>query len=163
MIAPHQRRLTRYQAGCVAINGRGLLIEGPPGSGKTSLALMLLDRGARLVGDDGVELQLRGGRLWASAVPNTAGMLEIRNVGIVQLGCIEAPVSLRLVLSRDAPRFIERAGKTELAGAHIPVLAFDPRGAAAAIRAEYALALHGLPVPAQSGGGGKTALSMPRK
>lgn len=138
-----------HQASCVAISGRGILIEGPPGSGKTSLALMLIDRGGQLVGDDGVELTVQNGRLWASPPPNIAGKLEIRNVGIVDVLCVEAPVSLQLILSTNAPRFIEAAQKADLAGAQIPSIEFDASGPAAAIRAEYALELHGLPRPPQ--------------
>jgi serine kinase of HPr protein (carbohydrate metabolism regulator) len=143
------------QAGCVSIGGRGILIEGPPGSGKTSLALMLLDRGARLVGDDGVLLSIRHGRLWASPPPNTAGKLEIRGVGIVDLPAMDAPVSLWLDISQLAPRYVENAATKDLLGAAIPALTFDARGGAAAIRAEYALALHGLPLPAHSGTGSR--------
>ena len=51
-----------HQFTCVAIKGRGVLIEGAPGSGKSSLALALIDRGAVLVGDDGVTLAAQGGR-----------------------------------------------------------------------------------------------------
>ncbi len=54
-----------HQASCVAIGERALLIEGLPGSGKSSLALALIDRGATLVGDDGVVLVNRNGILWA--------------------------------------------------------------------------------------------------
>jgi len=138
------------QAGCVSIGGRGILIEGPPGCGKTSLALMLIDRGARLVGDDAVVLEVRGTKLWALPPSNTEGMLEIRNVGIIRLPITAAPVSLRLVLSADAPRFVEQAQPFKLAGIPIPSLVFDGSGAAAAVRAEYALNLHGLPAPAHA-------------
>jgi len=49
-----------YRASCVSVAGKALLIEGAPGSGKSSLALALIDRGAMLVGDDGIILSPRG-------------------------------------------------------------------------------------------------------
>lgn len=137
------------QSTAVAIGGRALLIEGASGSGKSSLALALIDRGATLIGDDGIALAMRGGELWAHPAPATAGLIELRNVGIVTLPATEAPVALVLQLREDAPRFVERAATIELAGVAIPVLAFDARIPAAAVRAEHALALYGLP-PAAS-------------
>ena len=53
-------------ATCVAVEGRGVLITGPSGSGKSSLALALMAHGARLVADDRVTLSLREGTLWAT-------------------------------------------------------------------------------------------------
>ena len=55
--------MTPHQATAVEIGGRALLIEGPPGSGKSSLALALIDRGARLIGDDSVMLEVSGRQL----------------------------------------------------------------------------------------------------
>jgi hypothetical protein len=133
------------QATAVAIGGRALLIEGSPGSGKSSLALALIDRGAILIGDDGIALEDRLGELWAFPPPATAGLIELRNVGLVALPTTDAPIALMLDLRDDAPRFVEHAGAAEIAGHAIPWLAFDPRGPAAAVRAEYALSLHGLP------------------
>ena len=132
------------QATCVAIDGRGLLIEGPPGSGKSTLALKLIDRGARLVGDDGVELGRTQGRVVARPVGRIAGLIEVRNVGLLTMPTIEAPVALVLRLASDAPRFIEQAETADLLGVAIPRLWFDPAIAAADIRAELALARHGL-------------------
>ncbi|HEY8603624.1 HPr kinase/phosphatase C-terminal domain-containing protein [Tsuneonella suprasediminis] len=134
-----------HQATAVAIGGRAVLLEGAPGAGKSSLALALIDRGATLVGDDGVALSRQGVILWAAPPPNIAGLLEIRNVGIVTMPTAIAQVALVLTLTTDAPRYIEQAGEALRAGLPIPHLAFDPRGAASAVRAEYALALHGLP------------------
>jgi len=135
----------QHQATCVAIGGRGILIEGPPGAGKTGLALALIDRGASLVGDDGILLAPRANTLWALPHPRTRGLVEIRNVGLLTFACAEAEIALRLLLDPDAPRFVERAAATRMAGIAVPTLAFDPRIAPAALRAELALRAHGLP------------------
>jgi len=135
---------TPHQATCVAIGGRGVLIEGPPGSGKSSLALMLIDRGATLVGDDGVLLEPRDGRLWALPPPRIAGLLEIRNVGLVTLPAAPAPVALLLQLDPEAPRAIETAERAERGGITLPLISLWPGSPAQALRAEWALRLHGL-------------------
>ena len=132
-----------YQASCVAIEGRGVLIEGPPGSGKSSLALGLIDRGATLVGDDGVLLETRADRLWALPPPNIAGLIEIRNVGLATLPAEPAPVALVLRLDPAAPRQPERAEEVLLAGVTVPLVRLWPDTSALPLRAEWALALHG--------------------
>lgn len=128
---------------CVAIGGRGLIIEGPPGSGKSTLALELIDRGAVLVGDDGVTLDLRGERLWAAPPPTIGGKLEIRGVGIIDLPSTAAPLALALRLMDTAPRLPD-PGSAEWLGRHVPQLPFSARAPAAAIRAEHALLRFGL-------------------
>lgn len=132
-------------ASCVSVDGRGVLIEGIPGSGKSSLALALIDRGAVLVGDDGVTLTRRDDRLWASPPPNTAGRLEIRNVGLVDLPTAEAPISLVLRLEEAAPRYIEGADEAGLEGLTLPLVRLWPGSPAVPLRAEWALKLYGLP------------------
>ena len=74
-----------HQASAVAIEGRALLIEGPPGSGKSSLALALIERGAGLIGDDAVTLTASEEQLIASPPPNITGLLEVRGVGLARL------------------------------------------------------------------------------
>jgi serine kinase of HPr protein (carbohydrate metabolism regulator) len=135
---------TLANVSCVAIGGRGVLIEGAPGSGKSSLALALIDRGAVLVGDDAVALESRGDRLWALPPPNIAGMIEIRNVGLAELPTCQAPLALVLRLDPAAPRYLETAARVELAGRSLPLLALCPESPALPLRAEYALKLHGL-------------------
>ena len=136
-----------HQATCVAIGGRAILIEGAPGSGKSSLALALIDRGATLVGDDGVALCVRDGRLWAAPPRHTAGLLEIRNIGLATMQSTEAPVALLLRLDRDdAPRFVEQAASAELLGIRLPCLTLWPESPVLALRAEMALRIHGLPL-----------------
>ena len=138
---------TIVQASAVAIDGRALMIEGPPGSGKSSLAIALIDRGAILIGDDGVQLSVGEEKVLASPPPNIRGKLEIRNVGIIDLPVMSAPLSLILTLTKDAPRFPDPVEHREILGLAIPVLPFRPGDAIQALRAEYALAQHGLPLP----------------
>jgi serine kinase of HPr protein (carbohydrate metabolism regulator) len=138
------------QATAVAIAGRALIIEGPPGSGKSSLALALIDRGASLIGDDGVTLALVGEQVLAGSPPNTEGLLEIRGVGLVTLA-VSTGVPVALILALVGEGHAERlpgplVGR-ELLGLPIPVLPFAPGSTAPAARAEWALRTHGLPLP----------------
>lgn len=132
-----------YQATCVAIDGRGLLIEGPPGSGKSSLALALIDRGAVLVGDDGVLLEGRAGAVWALPPPAIAGLLELRGVGLLHYPCAAAPVALVIRLSADAPRFIDQPGQRRLAGIAVPLVTLWPDSPVLHLRAEAAFRRYG--------------------
>lgn len=133
---------------CVAKEGRAVLIEGPPGSGKSSLVLQLIDRGAMLIGDDGVELALRAGRLHASPPPRIAGLIEVRNVGLVNLATsADVPVALVLRLDEAAPRFIDAAETREIDGVALPLVRLWPGGETLALKAELALARWGLSFP----------------
>jgi hypothetical protein len=131
----------------VVIAGRALLIEGPPGAGKSSLALTLIDRGAILVGDDAVSVAREGDALVASPPPNTAGLIELRNIGIAELPVTSGPVALILKLDPAAPRFPMEIATQVIEGIDVPVLSFAAGDAVQALRAEYALARHGLPLP----------------
>lgn len=130
---------------CVSIEGRGLLIEGYTGSGKSSLALELIDRGAILIGDDGVRLEQRGEQLWAHPPPNITGKLEIRGVGIILIEATSAPLALVLTLDEVADRLPEPMWVAR-DSIQLPRLGFSADRPLAGLRAEWALRLHGLPI-----------------
>ena len=128
-----------HPSSCVAIDGRGLLIEGPSGSGKSSLALALVDRGATLVSDDIVTLAGDGGQLIASPAPNIKGKLEIRNLGIVEMPASSAPIAIVIRLDAAAPRFLDRPDECDLAGHNLPMVRLFPDTPYLPLRAEWAL------------------------
>jgi len=82
-------------ASCVAIEAKGVLLVGPAGTGKSDLALRLIDDGAELVADDQVDLQLENNVLIASPPESIAGLFEIRHIGLVKMPCVtKVPVTL---------------------------------------------------------------------
>lgn len=63
----------------------GALLLGPPGTGKSDVALRLIEAGALLVADDQVDLSLGDGGLWGAAPAATAGLIEARGIGLIRL------------------------------------------------------------------------------
>lgn len=131
-------------ASCVAIGGRGVLISGRSGAGKSDLALRLIDRGAALVSDDYTEMQRDGSLLRARAPARIAGRIEVRGVGIVTLAS-SSDVPVALVVDLDcAPERLPEPGIRELIGVAVPVVGLAALEPSAPIKVEAALQLHGL-------------------
>jgi HPr kinase/phosphorylase len=75
---------TLLHASCVALDaGRGLLILGPSGSGKSALALRLMALGAMLVADDQTLVTAGEDALHATCPAPIRGRIEARGVGIL--------------------------------------------------------------------------------
>ena len=69
----------------VAVDGAGLLIVGPPGSGKSSLALQMMALGAKLVADDRTNIaETADGPPVASAPAPLSGLIEARGIGLLK-------------------------------------------------------------------------------
>jgi len=131
-------------AGCVAIGGRGILIGGRSGSGKSDLALRLIDRGAMLVSDDYTLLRGEEGGLLASAPATIAGRIEVRGVGIVPME-FTAEVPLCLFVDLDGvPERLPGPRSVTFLGLTLPALALSALEASAPIKVETALRLFGL-------------------
>ncbi len=105
-------------ATCVRLaSGPGVLLMGPSGSGKSDLALRLIDGGALLVADDRCDLQAEEGALIARPPASLAGLIELRGVGIITLPYAKwTVVSLvvELVPRADVVRLPEPEHFTEL-------------------------------------------------
>ena len=70
-------------ANCVSVDGKGLLILGASGAGKSSLTFELIALGAMLVSDDRTRLYMDGVELHAQAPASIRGMIEARGIGIL--------------------------------------------------------------------------------
>ena len=132
-------------ASTVALDGRAVMISGPSGSGKSDLALRLLDRGFVLVSDDQTIVRRVGVRLIASAPPNIAGKLEIRGVGIVDMETVEnMPVALLVELTSDIQRLPDDSRERPVLGIALPLISVDAMTASAPSKVALALDRLGL-------------------
>ncbi|MGY9015430.1 MAG: HPr kinase/phosphorylase, partial [Rhodospirillales bacterium] len=77
--------MTLVHGTCVEIDGTGILIQGPSGSGKSDLALRLIDTGAQLVSDDQTLLTETAGELIASSPDTISGVMEVRGIGLIHV------------------------------------------------------------------------------
>jgi len=126
-------------ASAVLVGARAVLIRGPSGSGKSRLALELIQaarggtlRFARLVGDDRVHVEAAHGRLLVRPAAALAGMIELRGTGILQLPYEpSAVVGLVVDLAAAAAERLPAApqSRTEIEGvalARLAVAAGEP-------------------------------------
>jgi len=135
-------------ASCIVKDGRAVLIAGRSGSGKSDLALRLLDRGARLVSDDYTIVKRVSGNLVAAAPANIAGKFEVRGIGIVEMEAVrDAPVCLMIDLDRASERLPHGPEQVMIAGVRLPSVGLNGLEASAPLKVEMALARFGLPVP----------------
>lgn len=125
-------------AACVVLGEAGLLIRGPAGAGKSSLALVLADSpGGAWVADDRVRIAARQGRLVACAHPAEAGRVEIRGQGLFTTEALglarrpEAVLALAIDLVDAQPRLPDPPEAARILGIGLPRLVLD-RGVRAA-------------------------------
>ena len=129
----------------VALDGRAVLIGGPSGSGKSDLALRLLDRGFMLVSDDQTIVRKNGERLIAAAPPTIAGKLEVRGIGIVDMECTDnVPVALIVELTSDIQRLPDDSRERLILGISVPLISIDATTASAPSKVALALDRMGL-------------------
>jgi HPr kinase/phosphorylase len=127
----HTKR--RLHGSCITKDGHGILLLGPPGSGKSDLVLRLLARGFTLVADDQVDID----DAIASPPATIAGLLEVRGLGILRLPHQpETRLALVIELGRHIDRLPYPSRHPDL---HLPVLSIDPTAPSAPDKIAFAL------------------------
>jgi HPr kinase/phosphorylase len=124
-------------ASCVAWRGRGLLILGAPGAGKSGLALSLMALGCALVADDRVAVRRVGRALVAAPPPALAGLIEARGIGLLRAPFRpRAALTLALDLDRRETSRLPPRRTWALHGLDLPlILRPEPLNPAAALAA----------------------------
>jgi len=107
-------------ASAVAVDGKGVLIRGASGAGKSSLAWGMMSHGAKLISDDQVVLSAAPVILRAPAA--IRGLIEARGVGLLRAPTVEAPLALLVNLDATSEKRLPDWDTCEINGQRVPVV-----------------------------------------
>ncbi len=131
----------QIHATALRIGDSGVLIRGPSGSGKSDLAMRLIDGGALLVADDRCHIQLVENTLVASCPPEISGLIEVRGLGILRLEPATS-TPLTFVVDLCQAGSVERMPENDtesILGRALPVVRLDGLEASAPEKVRLAL------------------------
>lgn len=132
--------IKRFHATSVAMEDNGVAIFGDPGSGKSDLALRLIDSGATLISDDITVFSKLEKNINLFGIENTKGLLEVREVGIITVPYVEG-IKLKLVV-RLTDKVIERIPKKNqinLLGLKFPKLEINGKNSSSVAKVKVKL------------------------
>ena len=112
----------------IEINGKGVIILGKSGAGKSSLAIKLISLGANFIADDQTLIELKDDKLIISKPSTTPSLIEARGIGLIQVPLIRVSELFYFIkiIDQDLPRLPFLKTK-KCFGKKINLLEFNPR------------------------------------
>ena len=132
--------LKRIHSTSVVIDDNGVLILGDSGSGKSDLALRLIDNGATLISDDISICRKNSNNIYLYCPPEIRGLLEVREIGIITVPFVEK-IKLRLVVnlkSNNNERF-PKDSSFRILGIKIPIINIEGKNSSAVAKIKVKL------------------------
>ena len=132
--------LKRMHSSSVVIDDNGVLILGDSGSGKSDLALRLIDNGATLISDDVSICKKNLNNIYLYCPPEIKGLLEVREIGIITVPFVER-IKLRLVVnlkSNNNERF-PKESSFRILGIKIPIINIEGKNSSAVAKIKVKL------------------------
>ena len=132
--------LKRMHSSSVVIDDNGVLILGDSGSGKSDLALRLIDNGATLISDDISICRKNSNNIYLYCPPEIKGLLEVREIGIITVPFVER-IKLRLVVnlkSNNNERF-PKDSSFRILGIKIPIINIEGKNSSAVAKIKVKL------------------------
>ena len=132
--------LKRMHSASVVIDDNGVLILGDSGSGKSDLALRLIDSGATLISDDISICRKNLNNIYLYCPPEIKGLLEVREIGIITVPFVER-IKLRLVVnlrSKNNERF-PKDNSFRILGIKIPLISIEGKNSSAVAKIKVKL------------------------
>lgn len=132
--------LKRIHSTSVVIDDNGVLILGDSGSGKSDLALRLIDNGATLISDDISICRKNSNNIYLYCPPEIKGLLEVREIGIITVPFVER-IKLRLVVnlkSNNNERF-PKESSFRILGIKIPIINIEGKNSSAVAKIKVKL------------------------
>ncbi|MEE2694817.1 MAG: HPr kinase/phosphatase C-terminal domain-containing protein [Pseudomonadota bacterium] len=132
--------LKRLHSTAVVLDDNGVLIIGESGSGKSDLALRLIDGGATLISDDITICKKKNDKVYLSSPIETKGLLEVREVGIITVPFVNG-IKLKMVVRLTEKNLNRNPNKnfTRVLGVRVPLLLINGKSPSAVVKVKVKL------------------------
>ena len=132
--------MKRFHSTAVVLDNNGVLIIGESGSGKSDLALRLIDGGATLISDDITICKKRTDEIYLSSPIETKGLLEVREVGIITVPFVDR-IRLKMVVKLTEKNLNRMPKKniTKVLGVRFPLLVINGKSSSAVVKVKVKL------------------------